>query len=74
VDERRLLLEYLDENDFLLYDFTNQIKQGWEHLGFMTFMTHNMVSKILQETMVITEIEEELISEEEEDYYQSDVE
>lgn len=47
---------YLCENDLLLYDFTNEMKEYWEFMGFLTDLKHTQVSNVLSQCLIVHEI------------------
>lgn len=66
--------QYLIENDLILYDFNNEMKAVWEHLGFLNSLKHQQVVDIIEKCMLVTELEDDLECDEfDDDYSESDI-
>lgn len=66
--------QYLIENDLILYDFNNDMKSEWEHLGFLTDLKHEQVVNIIEKCMIVTELEEDTeLDDLDDDYSESDI-
>lgn len=65
--------QYLIENDLILYDFNNDMKAEWERLGFLTDLKHRQVVDIIEKCMTVTELEDDLEEDQDDDYYESDI-
>lgn len=66
--------QYMIENDLALYDFNNDMKIKWEHLGFLTELKHKQIVDLIDKCITVTELEEDTeLDEFDEDYSESDI-
>ena len=66
--------QYMIENDLMLYDFNNEMKTKWEHLGFLTELKHAQIVQIIEECINVTELEDDNeLDDLDDDYSESDI-
>ena len=48
-----LFQQYMEENDFVLYDITIELQETYERYGLLTHITNNDIHNILKDTMSV---------------------